>query len=268
MSVARKLIIVGQEAGGVGKSTAVLFLAEMWRESGRSFAILDADDKNRTTSGASALSHALPHHVVTWLGTGPTLAEMETDPDRGHAHWDKVRAVLDHHDVLLDLGANTVQRLLEYAVRMRAAKRWAEDGITVEVWVPMNADKINIESGVKALTAAGKAFGGAALRAVRNLRDGGFAGWNGSAQGAALDALEKAGVVFVDLPKAPIPPAGLEAMKRGPWSAFQVCDMGWRDTAQALGLPGPVAERTVYGCEDWIDAVRASFGPVALPGKE
>jgi len=237
----------------------------MYRAAGTTFTILDADDKNRTAAGESALAHALPGHSVVWLGTGPSLAELENDPDRGSAHWDKVRAVLDHQDVILDLGANTVQRLIEYAVRMRAARRWAEDGITIEFWVPMNCDKINIESGVKALQSAGKAFGGAALRAVRNLRDGGFDGWAGTPQGAALAALEKT-VAFVDLPKAPIPPDGLKAMKKGPWSAHQIRDMGRVETASALGLSGPVAERVVYGCEDWIDAVAAAWAGLVPEG--
>jgi len=268
MSELRECIIVGQEAGCVGKTTTVAFLAEFYRESGRLFTVLDADDKNLTTAGGSALAHALPHHTVTWLGTGPSMAEMEANADKGNAHWDKVRAVLDHHDVLLDLGANTVQRLLEYATRMRVARRWAEDGIQIEFWVPVNSDKINIESGVKALRSAGKALGAAGLRAVRNARDGEFGSWMGTPQGLALTALQTAGVAVVDLPKAPIPPDGLKAMKRGPWSPFQIRDMGRIETAAKLGLPAPVAERTVYGCEDWIESVTEAWSGLIPPGKE
>ena len=261
----RKLIIVGQEAGGVGKTVTAMHLAEIYREAGHTLIVLDADDKNRIKTG-SALAHALPHHTVTWLGTGPTLEEMEADPDRGNAHFDKVRTVLDHHSVLLDLGANVVQRLLEYAVRMRAARRWAEDGIEVEFWVPMLSDKISIEAGVKALSAAGKAFGTSAIRGVRNLRDGDFSGWAGTPQGDVLAALEKAGVVMLDLPKAPIPSEGLKAMKRGPWSPGQIVEMGWAATAEALGLDKRVAERTFYGCQDWAESVGKAWGHVVPEG--
>lgn len=261
----RKLIIVGQEAGGVGKTVTAMHLAEIYRQAGQDLIVLDADDKN-LTKGGSALAHALPHHTVTWLGTGPSLAEMEADSDAGAAHWDKVRAVLDHRSVLLDLGANVVQRLLEYAVRMRAARRWAEDGIEVEFWVPMLSEKVSIEAGVKALSAAGKAFGAAAIRGVHNLRDGDFSGWKGTPQGDVLAALEKVGVVMVDLPKAPIPPEGLKAMKRGVWSPTQVVEMGWAEAASALGLDKRVAERTFYGCEDWIEAVRESWAEVVPEG--
>ncbi|MBF0562184.1 MAG: hypothetical protein HQL37_09220 [Alphaproteobacteria bacterium] len=262
----KKIIIVGQEAGGVGKSLLVTFLAEMHRANGQDFIILDADDKNRTAAGGSALAHALPHHQVVWLGTGPRMAELEANPDAGKAHWDKVREVLNNSSVILDLGANTVQKLLEYAVSMRVAKRWSEDGISVEFLVPLTNDKINIESGLKALNAAGKAFGGPALRAVRNLRDGPFSGWAGTPLGAALDGLHTAGVVVADLPKAPIPAAGLEAMKRGPWSPFQVVGMGLAGVAGQLALPDLVAERTLYGCEDWVTAVRESLGDLVPRG--
>lgn len=262
----RKLIVVGTLPGGPGKTTVATFLAEMHRTAGRNFAILDADDKNRTPAGESALAHALPHHSVLWLGTGPSVAEMEANSDVGNGHWDKVRSVLEHQDVILDLGANTVQRFAEYALRMRAAQRWAEDGISVEFWVPFTNDRITLESGVMSLNQGGKAFGGNALRAVRNLRDGDFSGWDGTPQGAALAALENAGIAFVDLPRAPIPPDGLKAMKKGPWSAFQVRAMGRRDAASKLGLPGPIAERTVYGCEDWIEAVSKSWGDLVSGG--
>lgn len=262
----RKLIIVGQEAGGVGKSTVVTFLAEYYLRAEAPLLVLDADDKNRTADGSSALAHMLPSHTVTWLGAGPSLAAIEDNPDCGNAHWDKVRAALDHGDVILDLGANTIQRLIEYAVRMRAAKRWAEDGIAVEVWVPTTADKINAESALKAVTGAGKAFGAAALRVVSNRRDGDFDLLADTPQGEALAKLARAGVVFVDLPKAPVPPDGLKAMKAGSWSPFQVVAMGRKAAADHLGLPGPVAERTVYGCEDWIEAVRESWVEVVPEG--
>ena len=265
----RKLIIVGQEAGGVGKTVTALHLADLYAKRGTNLVVLDADDKNRTADG-SALAHSLPGHQVIWLGTGPSIEQMQTDQDAGHAHWDKVRAMLDHESVLLDLGANVFQRLTEYALRMRAARRWAEDGISVEVFVPVVSEKIALEAGLKALGAAGKAFGPAALRCVMNRRDGDFNAWDGTPQGKALAALARSGVRLVDLPKAPIPPEGLLAMRRGPWSAAQVVDMGWRDAAEKLGLPKPVAERTFYGCEDWMAAIESAWSPVlpSLPQGE
>lgn len=266
--MSRKLIIVGQKAGGVGKSTIAIHLAELHRAVGETFVVIDADDKNRTATGGSALSHALPHHNVLWLGCGPSDSAMRANRDAGNAHWDKVRQVLDHEDVILDLGANVIQRFVEYAVGMRAARRWAEDGIDVEVWVPVTNSKVELEEGLSAVKTAGAAFGAAGLRVVRNLRDGAFDAWKGSPQGKALDELEKAGVCVVDFAEAPVPPDGLNAMKKGPWSPFQIAEMGWRATATTLDLPAPVAERTFYGCEDWIDAVKASFVPVALPGKQ
>jgi hypothetical protein len=254
----RKLIIVGVESGGVGKTTTVTFLAEIYRQAGVDFAILDADDKNRTAGGGSALSHALPHHDVVWLGAGPSLSEVEDNPDVVNMHWDKVREVLSHRNVILDLGANTVQRLIEYAVRMRAARRWAEDGISVECWVPMTSERTNLECAVKTLSEAGKAFGPAALRGVRNLRDGGFGAWDGTPQGDALKALAKK-VSFVDLARAPIPLHGLEAMRREMVSPHQIVGLTRAEAAERLGLAEPVAERTLYGCEDWIEAVTAAW---------
>ncbi|HLN22814.1 MAG TPA: hypothetical protein VK558_02395 [Patescibacteria group bacterium] len=268
MSDQRKIIIVGQQDGDVGKSTTAIYLAEMHRAAGRNFVVLDADDKHKKASGESSLAHALPNHTVIWLGTGPSLAEMEADPDSTNLHWDKVRTVLDEHDVILDLGANTVQRLLEYAMRMHVAEIWAHDGIEVEFWVPFLSDQGSIETGLEALSMAGKAFGKAALRAVRNHRKGGEFHWTGTPIGNALAAMEKAGVVFVDLPKASIPQVGLTAMDSGPWSAFQVRDMGLAGVTAGLGIDPKqrsVAQRTFFACEDWIKSVTLGWAGL-VPG--
>jgi hypothetical protein len=268
----RKLIVVGTDDGDVGKTATAIFLAEMYRAAGKEFVVLDADNKNKSATGESSLAHALPHHTVIWMGTGPTLDELESNPDAANVHWDKLRTVLDNHDVIVDIGANTVRRLLEYAIRMRVARRWAEDGIAIEFWVPFLSDTVSIDAGLEALNLAARAFGKAALRAVRNHKKIGFGNLAGTPHGDALAALEKAGVIFVDLPKAQIPQEGQIAMDSGPWSAYQVRQLGIAGVAKMLGLTKGdqrgVVERTVFGSEDWIDGTEAAFGPLVTPKKE
>ena len=264
-----KLIVVGQEAGGVGKTATTLMLAHFHSHRGTGFVVLDADDKHQTSDG-SALAHALPDNRVIWLGTGPSLDEIEADPDKAAAHWDKVLDVLDHHSVLLDLGANTIQRLIEYALQMRVASRWAAAGIEIEVWIPTLSELSSLDAALKTLARVGEAFGkSAAIRCVRNHRDGSFASWTGTPQGKAMGALEKAGVTFVDLPKAPIPPDGLKAMRMGPWSPSQVLEMGIDGVKDGLGLASKgLAERTFFGCEDWLAETEQAWAGVLPPVTE
>ena len=73
---------------------------------------------------------------------------------------------------------------------------------------------------------------------------------------------------MLDLPKAPVPPEGLKAMKRGPWSPHQIVDMGWKEAAGKLELDARLAERTVYGCEDWITAINTAWAGVLPPVTE
>ncbi|MEI8395233.1 MAG: hypothetical protein WCF85_10890 [Rhodospirillaceae bacterium] len=251
----RTVNIFGTEAGQVGKTTLACHVA--WRALSSSLrpVVLDADDKHRAADGASALVNALPEHDVVWLGTGPTQEVLDEDPDAGWQHWDKVRRVLDKRDVILDLGANTVQRFLEYAAHMRAGTRWREDGITTTVWVPTNSDSAHIDSAVRTANAAATVFGADAVRVVLNRRDGGFEVFDTSPQGKCLAALKSAGIQLFTIPKAKIPPLGLAALKRGPRSAHQVAAWSISEAADQLGLDRLIAERTKFGCEDWIAAI-------------
>ena len=259
--------IFGAEAGQVGKTTLGCHISHRSATAGTRPVVLDADDKHRTAAGGSALVNALPDFDVVWLGTGPSQEVVDEDPDAGYQHWDKVRRVLDKRDIVLDLGANTVQRFLEYAVHMRAGARWREEGIATTFWVPTNADTAHIDSALRTAAAAAAVFGADSVRMVLNGRDGRFAVFDGTRHGKGLVALKDAGIRVITLPKAKIPPLGLAALKRGPRSAHQVAAWSIDEVATHLGLDKLVAERTKFGCEDWIAAIDAELGDLLPPPK-
>ncbi len=255
-----KLIVVGNTAaGGVGKTTLVQLLAEMNRRGGSELVVMLADDKGKRVDGGVDVADMLPHHKVVWLGAGPDSASIEADPDALNRHWDKLDAVLKEHSVLLDLGANVLQRLGDYATRMRLASRWAKKGIGVEMWVPFNNTPSNIECALTSLQLGATAFGTQALVAVRNEKDGPFTGWDGSPYAKAFKAFEKAGTRVVTLPKCPAPTAGMEAAMRHRVGFFSIADMDEDDVPGALAVDGPVALRTKFGVEDWITATYSQF---------
>lgn len=255
-----KLIVVGTGAvGGVGKSTLVQFLAEMHRRAGSELVVLLADDKGRDAGGSVDMADVLPGHKVVWLGAGPDAEAIQADPDALNAHWDQLDAVLAKHSVLVDLGANVMQRLVQFAEASYSAKRWAKKGVTVEVWVPFNNDQTNIDAAVEAMRLASTAFGAGSLVAVKNERDGAFSAWDGSANEAAIKALSKRGARVVTLPKCLAPLTGMEAARNARLSWFRVAEEDEETLAKKLGLSEGVAARLKFAVEGWIDAAYEAF---------
>ena len=258
------LIVVGTgSAGGVGKTSLVQLLAQMHHFGGSELAVLVADDKGRRADGGLDMAALLPSHKVAWLGAGPDPKEVEADPDALNRHWDQVDTLLKAQSIIIDLGANVLQRLAGYAVAIRAAKRWTAAGVRVQVWVPTNNVPANIAAAGEALELAAKAFGSVSLVAVKNEV-------RGALPADADAAFKSLGAKVVTLPKCPAPRDGMAAAEAAHLPFFKVADMDEDALAKALNVDSGVAVRTKYGVEEWLDEVYQNFTglvPERQPGE-
>ena len=254
-------------AGGTGKTVIAQMLAEANRRAGKNVLVVVADDKGRDDAGRLEIAELCPGIEASFLSAGPDSAAIEADPDALNRPWDPLNGVLDRAGpdgvVILDLGANVLQRLAAYVERMRVARRWAKAGHKITLWVPFNDDAANVTAALQSISIAEAAFPGASLVAVKNARDGAFATWDTSPFSAAFQAFEKKGGKIVDLPKCPAPAAGLAALKEKRIGFFSITDPDEDDVPALLGMTDksaePVALRTRYGIEDWIAAIYKAF---------
>ena len=266
-----KLIICGTgSAGGVGKSTLVQLLAEMYRHAGQDMTVLLADDKGGDDN--NSMADMLPEHNVVWLGTGPTADEITDDPDSLHRHWDKLSKVVGKTNLIVDFGANVLQRFVQYADASNSAARWKKAGVDVEVWLPFDNEPSNIDAALDAMKSAAGAFGASKLIAVRNEKSGPFRGWEKSVHAAAIDVLRKRGAVDVVMPKCNAPLDTMEAARKQRLSWFTVAAMAEDDLCKRLGFEDddPVIGRMQNGVAKWIKSIYDNFGSLvpSAPGKE
>jgi len=268
-----KLKIVGTERGGDGKSTLAVVLAGMEEAAGHAITIIDGDDAGRLDAAGvvSRLGQVLKNQEVVWIGAGPDAAAVEANSDALSAHWDKVGKIAAARDCILDLGANTVQKLIEYAGVMNIGARWAKRGIEIECWIPFSCEDESFSKGVKTVRRLHETIPGAKIIAVKNGVDGEL--WKGKPEDKELTALEKAGVVVVSMPKCGAPPAMWDAIKAAKLSPFEVVAMDEVDLAKILGLSKDdtdPAERARVKVEQWLAALYKSFKglvPEGVPGK-
>ena len=261
-----KVSIVGTERGGDGKTTLTLLLAELRRARGHLPVVVDADDK---ASADTRLAQLLPYHEIRWLGAGPDADAIQEDPDALARHWDALAEIARENDVIVDLGANTAQRLLQY---LETARRgWKRRGIEVEWLVPFMADADSFAKALKTLESASAVLGAdATLVAVRNERGGRFGGWDGSAEMQRLHDLERNGVYLHTIPNCRAPENAWLALKRAELNPVMLTgldDDDIVDLAGKLELDDLVVERMYNAVVKWVDACTTALDPY-LPAIE
>lgn len=137
----KPLIIVGTPAGGAGKSTLSLRLAEAIAPRVKQLAVLDADigpEEGKTKVRLDAVLAEHPNISVALLGTGPSDDDIRRDKNAAVRHWSQVREVANSVDcTILDLGANVLQKFGEHMTA--AAELYKDDGIAVTLIVPVSA---------------------------------------------------------------------------------------------------------------------------------
>jgi hypothetical protein len=259
-----ELKIVGTEKGGDGKSTVAVLLAEMLHGAGQPHTVVDADDQSRVDHAggvASRLGELLPDQTVTWIGAGPSSAAIEDDPDKLNAHWDQIGKLARRHDVLVDLGANTLQRLVAYLADEGTRERWKRRRIAVTWFVPFTADDESFAKGLKSLRSVVDAMGDDVRAvAVLNERNGGFEAWHGTDEWRELDELAERGVETTRLPRCRAPHAAWTGIQRERLSAFAAYAMNDLDLAEKLGIDEDVAGRAQDRIGEWINAAYTNFG--------
>jgi hypothetical protein len=140
------LTIVGNRTGGQGKTLLAQMIARS-TEGAHVVAADKADDEGKSklgriladTADAKLLNQAFNPVNVVELGVGPSAMDLLKDPHKGIAIWDEVGQMAMEHHVVMDLGAQVVDGLLDWAENSGAAEIFQEAGVPVRMVIPMMA---------------------------------------------------------------------------------------------------------------------------------
>lgn len=158
------LTIVGNRTGGQGKTLLAQMIARSTAgahvvaadkadaETGMSKLgriLQDVKDANKTDpkrekiakalENAKALDHAFDPVAIVELGVGPSAIDLLQDPHKGIAIWDEVGQLAMEQHVVMDLGAQVVDGLLDWAENSGAAEIFDTADVPVRMVIPMMA---------------------------------------------------------------------------------------------------------------------------------
>ncbi|MDQ0317036.1 hypothetical protein [Amorphus orientalis] len=107
-------IICAARSGGQGKTTVAQMIHVIAQKNGAPRQLYSADFMG---SGESSKLGKLYPNRVTELGIGATYGELKISDDLNQSirYWDRVGDVLVRGSALIDLGANVIDRMLEWA---------------------------------------------------------------------------------------------------------------------------------------------------------
>lgn len=256
------LTAVGTERGADGKSFVSVFLAEAKRAAAMPVTVVDADDAGRLADGvpASRLGEVLSEHEVILFGAGPADSAIEADADVLNQFWDELGQLARRGDVLVDMGANVVQKFTRYAAEMNIDRRWSQREISIQCVVPICNSDDSFAKGIKTLRNLRAALPSASIFALLNYRDGPFVHWQGTDDWAALKRLEHDRVRILELPRCDAPASAWAALEREKLSPFVAAEMTEEELAQRLQVNEDVAARAQARIVRWISATYTALG--------
>lgn len=194
----RRMIVCGTRTGGQGK-TLVSHLIAMFSGEVR---ILSADKADEET-GRSKIGRFFEQ--VVEIGVGPTAEEVVVDPHKALAFWDRVGDQAMQEHVLIDLGAQVIDSLMDWARASDVGS--AFDGeVEVMMVIPMTASAKAVADAKEIYQRLRKE--GSLVRRfvfVRNFADGAFSEMDRQQSMQDLRKLvaADASAAFMDLPACP-----------------------------------------------------------------
>ncbi|WP_421880240.1 hypothetical protein [Pacificispira sp.] len=110
-------VVVANRTGGQGKTLVAQLVSLCFEGAGitKHLAAADTADLSRCSKLGK-----LFREQVTELGLGATIDAVRSDPNRAVAHWDALGELLCAGDVVVDLGANLVDMVWDWAAARQA----------------------------------------------------------------------------------------------------------------------------------------------------
>jgi hypothetical protein len=123
----RRSIICAARSGGQGKTTVAQLIHTVCQRNNIPHSLYSADFLGR--DARSKLGKLYPDRV-TELGIGATFEDVKTSDDmnRSIRYWDRLGDVLVEGGAVIDLGANVIDRVLDWAEQRHAAAVLAKRG--------------------------------------------------------------------------------------------------------------------------------------------
>lgn len=213
-------VLVASRAGGVGKTTTTVMLADALRGmetlskapahvrskvkvqeiedllrmvESQEVQLVDVDVQPGGNGVGSNLANRFPR--VLPVAVAPSTEELAADPSLAYSHFDNLGKALLDRPCLVDFGANVIDAFVKWAALAGIGEDWAAGGIGIDFVAPTTAED-------RAMTAAADAVEamqelclpyGVDLRCyiVLNQRDGVFEKYANSKHWQRLQALSK-----------------------------------------------------------------------------
>lgn len=242
----KRLIVVANGKGGVGKTTTALLLADLLDMAEADVILMEIDTRKRLSGylGEAVNSLEIPSH-----------RDIRGNRDALIQTYDPVLDALEESDtVLLDIGANEDQLFFEWARLGYLADQLAELGATAEFVVVTVDEPLSIEGAEYVLREAGESVPGCGRTLVLNERDG--------ARFRALDTavLQKQGVRVVRMPAGPS--EIWEDLQTAKLRFAPVLAMEPRELREKFGHSRARATRARGELAVWFGAMREALDPI------
>lgn len=116
--------IVGTRTGGQGKTLVSQVIHYISKECGEPLKVMAADTAgDKGGSEKSKLARFLePDDIVIELGIGATIASIRSDQDAALEYWDSLGEALYEGNALVDVGANVVPAIWDWAIETNAGR--------------------------------------------------------------------------------------------------------------------------------------------------
>jgi hypothetical protein len=137
-------LLVGNRTGGQGKTLVAQLLHYGYGLAGTEMRVVAADTSD-VEGGRSKLGQILK--TVDELGIGARMDQIKADPRKAINYWDKIGTHLKEGSTVIDLGANVLPMVFDWAQQRQAARVLKNSPISLVV--PVTAQRQSIIDAVK-----------------------------------------------------------------------------------------------------------------------
>lgn len=146
-------LLVGNRTGGQGKTLVAQLLHYGYSLAGTKMHVVAADtsDDDGGRSKLGQIFETLPE-TVEELGIGARMDQIKADPRKAINYWDKIGTHLKEGSTVIDLGANILPMVFDWAQQRQAARVLKDSKISLVV--PVTAQRQSIIDAVKMIEEA------------------------------------------------------------------------------------------------------------------
>jgi len=262
-------IIVGTRTGGQGKTLVSQAIHYMFKECGEPLRIMAADTAgDKDAAAKSKLARFLePDDEVEELGIGVTIQSIRSDQGAALRYWDRLGEGLTEGNLLVDVGANVLPGIWEWAIETNAG-RLLRTAPPIRLVIPVTAQAQSLIDAcdlIRLAEAKQEYLPIATYTVVFNEHQGKFDGIHNAAEYQELAR-------YISAVKAST--ARLERCKSSVWQRIQAeCislktmrDLTYRDYSSRFGLGSFMSSAAEKDFVEWMfSTVKALHGATIYP---